>query len=107
MPLADAGADYRYLRLADTASLAAASAWTDPFTATLPPAAPGGVERKILGHFDPAAGILHLAPLPLAGATTFRLPVRYVEQRDFGNDVELAVALATARWEEMTVRVMA
>ena len=110
VPLAEAADDYRFLRFADTASLTVASGWTEPFAATLPAGGGGegggeGDERQIRGRFDPEANVLHLDPLPLAGATTFRLPVRYVDRRDYGSDTEIAVALATARWEEMAVRV--
>lgn len=99
----EAAADYRFLRFADTASLTVASGWTEGFAVEVP-GADGGL-RAVRGRWDPATGVLQLDPLPLAGATTFRLPVRYVAKTDYGNDVELAVALASARWGEMAVRV--
>jgi hypothetical protein len=98
----EAAADYRFLRFADTASLTVASGWTEAFSAEVPD---GGGLRTIRGRWDPAAATLHLDPLPLAGATTFRVPARWVEKRDYGGDVDLAVALASARWQEMAVRV--
>ena len=98
-----AAADFRFVRFADTASLTVASNWTEAFSTEVPDG--GGGLRTIRGRWDPQAATLHLDPLPLAGATTFRLPARHVERRDYGGDVDLAVALASARWEEMAVRV--
>lgn len=114
----EAGSDYRFVRLADTASLAALGLWGGGFELDVPGAAEegGGGEGEgdgdltIRGELEPAGDAggpptLRLDPLPLAGATTFRLPARYLERRDYGDDVGLAVALATARWGEWRVRV--
>ena len=44
-------------------------------------------------------------PLPLAGATRFRIPCRRIEHRRYSSDVELATVLARARWDTLEVRV--
>ncbi len=111
----EARGDYRFVRFADTASLTALGLWGGGFELDVPgPSGDGeghgGGTLTIRGELESAgdAGApptLRLAPLPLAGATTFRLPARYLERRDYGDDVSLAVALATARWGEWRVRV--
>jgi hypothetical protein len=52
----------------------------------------------------PEANALGLAPFPLAGATTFRVPCRRVPLREYRGDADFGGELAAARWEEMTVR---
>jgi hypothetical protein len=85
-------ADDRLLDRADTLSLAACSGWTDPFERH-------GVRARMHG------GTLELDPLPLAGATTFRVPCRRIAVRDYGGDAALGGALVAARWGELAVRV--
>jgi len=85
-------ADYRLLNAADTISLAACAGWTGDF------AIPGGRGR---GDTD---GTVRLAPLPLAGATTFRVPCRRIPLRVYRGDADLGGELAAARWEELRVR---
>ena len=53
----------------------------------------------------PTEGELRLEPFPLAGATTFRVPCRRIPHRDYRGDADLGGELATARWEEMSVRI--
>jgi hypothetical protein len=48
---------------------------------------------------------MRLDPLPLAGATTFSVPCRRIPRRSYGGDVALSVALATARWQELRLRI--
>src|SRR6185436_2206871 len=49
---------------------------------------------------------LALSPFPLAGATTFEVPCRWVDARRYAGDGELTVALAGARWTSFPLRVM-
>jgi len=85
-------ADYRLLSAADTISLAACAGWTGRL------ALPGG-----RGLVD-AGGTVRLAPLPLAGATTFAVPCRRIPLRAYRGDADLGGELAAARWEELRVR---
>ncbi|HKH49488.1 MAG TPA: DUF3891 family protein [Thermoanaerobaculia bacterium] len=85
-------ADDRLLDRSDTLSLAACSAWTDPFELH-------GVRARL--H----EGSLRLDPFPLAGATTFRIPCRRIAARDYGGDAALGGEFAAARWGELMVRV--
>jgi Protein of unknown function (DUF3891) len=84
--------DDRLLDRADTLSLAACSRRNDPFERH-------GVRARLAGN------TLELAPFPLAGATTFRIPCRRIAVRDYGGDALLGGELAAARWNELTVRV--
>lgn len=87
-----AGADYRFLDLADFLSLVVSNRWGEPFA-----------HRGVSGRF--ADGTLVLDPFRLAGATTFRLPRRRIQAREYRGDADLGGELAAARWEEETVRV--
>ena len=92
---ADLEADYKWIDLADLISLAACNGWRD------------ATERYGV-RIEPRAGghrAIALAPFPLAGATTFRVPCRRIPRRDYRGDADLGGELATARWEEMTVKV--
>lgn len=89
--------DYRFLAVADAVALAGAGG------------TPGfdlhghrGRRRSGVG----ATEIVELEPFPLAGATTFRLPCRHVPDRTYTHDGDLALAAATARWEEVSVRLV-
>ncbi|HEX5758743.1 MAG TPA: DUF3891 family protein [Thermoanaerobaculia bacterium] len=86
-------ADYRFLDLADLASLAVCSHWLEPFR-----------RHDLEGR--PAPGRLALDPFPLAGATTFAVPCRRVPRRVYGGDADLGGALAAARWERLAVKVV-
>lgn len=89
--------DYRFVYFTDLVSLAACSRWSEPFERTF-------AGDRLCGAFD--SGVIHLEPFPLAGATTFRVPCRRIPQRAYTSDLDLAVELAGARWQEQTVRVV-
>lgn len=84
--------DYRLLELADTLSLAACNRWPQPVRRP-------GLEARFTG------GALRIAPFPLAGATTFQLPVRRIPARPYRGDADLGGQLAAARWTTVPVRV--
>lgn len=89
----DLAADYRWVELSDLLSLGLCSGWS----------------RQIDLHgyrieLEPG-GELHLDPFPFAGATTFRVACRSIEDRAYGGDAALGVELATARWRQLEVRV--
>jgi hypothetical protein len=88
-------ADDRWVELADQLSLAVCSVSTRPLAVAGWRASvdegPDGIE-------------LRLEPFPLAGATLLKLRERRIEERRYGRDAELALALATARWRETPVR---
>ncbi len=88
----DLAADYPLIDLADLISLTACTRRSEP------------VERHGV-RIVPAPGTIHLAPFPLAGATTFRVPCRRIPLRDYRGDAGLGGELAAARWGEMTVRI--
>jgi hypothetical protein len=94
----EARADYRFLELADTASLGVCSRDGRTFER----AWPDGGRR---GCFEAATETLYLDAFPLAGATTFRVPARWIPKRIHAGDADLGGALAEARWGELTVRV--
>lgn len=85
--------DYRFLELADALSLTVCNRWSDPVER------PGtrGVFRD--GH-------LRLDPFPLAGVTSFEIPVRSVPNRSFVGDADLGGELATARWKHLKIKVI-
>jgi hypothetical protein len=88
-------ADYRLLGLADTLSLALCAGWTGELALS-------GLRGRVDG-----AGTVRLAPLPLAGATTFRVPCRRIPLRSYRGDADLGGELAAARWQELQVRLAA
>ena len=90
---AELAADYRFLDLADRLSLVVCNAWSEPF-------ARHGLSGKLVEEG------LALSPLPLAGATTFQVPCRWIEARRYGGDGDLAVTLAAARWGSFPLRVV-
>jgi hypothetical protein len=86
-------ADYPLIDLADLISLTACTRRSEP------------VERHGM-RIVPASGTeLGLAPFPLAGATTFRVPCRRIPLREYRGDADFGGELAAARWGEMTVRI--
>ncbi|HVR95426.1 MAG TPA: DUF3891 family protein [Thermoanaerobaculia bacterium] len=91
-------ADYRLLDLADLISLAACNQWSQPFGRSFG-------SQGVRGSFRD--GTVFLDPLPLAGATTFQVPCRRIPRRVYSGDADLGGELATARWQEMKVRVAA
>jgi hypothetical protein len=85
-------ADYPLIQLSDALSLVACRCF------------PG--ERERAGRrFWRDDGDLVIEPLPLAGATRFRIPCRRVERRRYTGDTDLTTSLARARWEAIEVRV--
>jgi len=84
--------DYDWLRLADRLSLALCSDnedWLDDL----------GVRAAL------DTGLLQLDPFPLAGATTFEIPIRRIPNRRYDRDADLGGALARARWSVERVRI--
>jgi hypothetical protein len=101
---------YPWLRLADDLSLRSCMGLGAPFQLELP-----GAQRSLTGTLrseahreDPVHSTLWklcLDPFPLAGATTFRIRHRRISRRAYRDDADLAVALASARWTELGLRV--
>jgi hypothetical protein len=89
----DLAADYRFLDLADRLSLVVCNGWTDPFER--------GALRGRLGEEG-----LALSPFPLAGATTFDVACRWIDDRPYAGDADLGVTLASTRWGSFPVRVV-
>jgi hypothetical protein len=84
--------DYLLIRLTDTLSLVACRCF------------PG--EREQAGRrFSREDGDLVIDPLPLAGATRFRIPCRRMEHRRYSSEVDLATTLARSRWDALEVLV--
>ncbi|MEM9557013.1 MAG: DUF3891 family protein [Acidobacteriota bacterium] len=87
---------YRFVDLTDMVSLAACAGWTQRIehrgVVIAPQEAPDagdGSDRTTVA----------LDPFPLAGATTFEVDARTIEDRAYAGDAELAVSLASApRW---------
>lgn len=90
----EAKADYRFIDLTDGLSLAACNRWNDPFE-----------RHGVRGRFDKEIHTLYLNPFPLAGATTFQVPVRRIPKRAYAGDADLGGALASATWSDFAVRV--
>ncbi len=88
----ETAADYRLLDRADLISLAVCNAWSERFERH-------GVRGRVRD------GTVFLDPFPLAGATTFRIPCRWIPDRPCEGDADLGGELADARWEELRVRV--
>ncbi len=87
---AELAADYRFLHLGDLVSLTACGAW-DSFQAF------GWSGRR-------EGSTLELDPFPLAGSTSFQIPCRYVPDRRYAGEADLAAELAPARWVELSCR---
>lgn len=88
--------DYWIVGATDQVSLVAASDWTGPFSYEQG-------DRRLTGSFED--GTLRLDPFPLAGSTTFTLPCRFIPKRPYEGDADLAVEAASARFEEVRVKV--
>jgi hypothetical protein len=84
--------EYRWLDLADQLSLALSSRWQRSFEAY-------GFRIECSGDQ------LTLDPFPLAGATRFEISCRRIPRRTYRGDGDLAVELASARWQSLPVRV--
>lgn len=89
--------DYAWIAATDRFSLQVLLGWDRPPTQPFR-------DREIRLDAD-APGTLRLSPSPFAGPTSFQVPVRTIEARDYGGDTALTMALATARFESWTVRV--
>ncbi len=100
--------DYRWIDLTDSLSLTACCRWTD--------------ELKIEGYRaqlrvdesstnatpasdTPAGETLCIEPFPLAGATTLKIACRRIPRRTYTSDTDLAIELASARWQPLSVRI--
>ncbi|MEM8932437.1 MAG: DUF3891 family protein, partial [Acidobacteriota bacterium] len=90
-------ADYRFIDLTDVLSLAVCAGWSEPFDTSGP--------RAAVRTIDATTAELLLDPLPLAGATSFDVACRFIEDRPFSGDADLAIELASARWTSIRVRV--
>jgi hypothetical protein len=84
--------DYRWIDLADLIALTACRGAHEP------------VERYGT-RIEASQGEIRLAPFPLAGATTFRVPCRHLPLRSYQGDADFGGELIRARWQEMTVRI--
>jgi len=93
LAIQDLAADYRWLALADRLSLAVCNGWREPFE-----------RHGFAGELGEDG--LALSPFPLAGATTFEVPCRFLDVRRYAGDGDLAVALAGARWTSFSIRVV-
>ncbi len=85
--------DYRWLALSDELSLLACAGWREPLERH-------GVRARLAGKG------LEIDPFPLVGATTFRAACRYIPDRRYVSDTDLAVELASARWRHLEVRLV-
>jgi len=84
--------DYAWLHRLDALSLAACGAWE------------GKVERPDI-RAECRADILRLDPFPLAGRTTLEISVREIESRRFESSRDLAVELASTKWQRLPIAV--
>lgn len=89
---AEVAADYRWIDLADTLSLAVSAGWSEAFER-------GGY------RVEPTPTELGISPFPYAGATRFHLACRHIPDRVYASDGDLALELARARWRQVEVRV--
>ncbi|MEM6797638.1 MAG: DUF3891 family protein [Acidobacteriota bacterium] len=90
-------ADYRFLALADSLSLAVCAGFK------------GSSEIdgwRYSARLEADRLELALDPFPLAGATTLEIACRDLEAGSYGGDVELSVALASCRWRRVPVRLV-
>ena len=85
--------DYRFVQLADTLSLALCTGEPRPF-------------QCLEFTARVKENVLHLEPFPLAAATTFRVPCRWIPQRPYRRDLGLGKELAKAPWQYFAVRVV-
>ena len=93
---AEIGSLDRWMELADALALAAALGSASPV-----------VRDELQAEVRESDGRIHLAlsPLPLAGATRLILASRRIARRHYDSAADLGGALATARWEGVTVLV--
>lgn len=84
--------DYAYLELADTLSLALCASRRGHLECQ-------GVTASIEGK------LMRLDPFPLAGTTSFKIPIRKIANRPYDSDVQVGTALARAPWQHLQVQV--
>jgi len=84
--------DYSFLGLADALSLALCTRGTERLERP-------GINATVTGD------LLQLDPFPLAGTTTFQIPVRRIDNQPYDSDTQIGSALARARWERWQVKV--
>ena len=89
---------YQWLSLADHVSLAACTHQSQPLTIGSFHLTPEPNENGLLASVG-------IDPFPLAGSTSFKIAARRMENRRFRSDSDLAIALATARWERLSIRI--
>jgi len=84
--------DYSFLQLADALSLAICTRGHSPLEHP-------GMKAQVIGD------LLQVTPFPLAGTTSFQIPVRRIENRPYDRDTQIGSALARARWEQRQVKI--
>lgn len=84
--------DYCFLRLADLLSLAVCARGEAAVEHS-------GIKAQVISDF------LGVTPFPLAGTTSFEIPVRRIENRPYQSDAQIGSALARARWQHRQVKV--
>jgi hypothetical protein len=94
--------DYPLIQLADAVSLVACRCFSGRRENNEGPTPALGRAGRRFWRED---GDVVIDPLPLAGATRFRIPCRRIERRRYRSDVDLLDALAPARWEALEIRV--
>ena len=77
--------DYAFLNLADALSLAICTRGRVPVHHP-------EIRVEVVGD------LLRVTPFPLAGTTTFKIPLRRIENRPYHSDTDIGGALARARW---------
>jgi len=58
-----------------------------------------GIHARVVGN------LLQLHPFPLAGTTTFQIPIRRIAKQPYDSDTQIGSALARARWQHQEVKV--
>lgn len=91
--------DYRWLAVCDHLSLVACNSWTRAFDLAVSGRVP------LSGELE--GSTLRLTPFPLAGATTLSVLCRRIPRRTYEGDLDLAMELARARFERLSVRLEA
>jgi len=85
--------DYGLLALGDLLSLALCSGSSQPLEGL-------GCGARL------DADSLYIEPFPLAGATRFEIPCRWIPDRSYGSDSDLGRQLASSRWRAESVRLV-
>ncbi len=90
--------DYRWIQLTDSLSLTACNRWTDEFETE-------GYRAQLRTDDGSTGATLLIDPFPLAGTTTLNVACRRIPQRVYASDTDLAVELASTRWQQLSVRI--